>query len=203
MAATVLTKEIVASLGLPLVEDGRYSQALHDVITAYRAARRSGSANSKTKAEVALSGAKPWRQKGTGRARAGYKSSPVWVGGGVVFGPKPRSYRKTISKTIRRSALKKALSMKVLSGDVIRVDDFSVSRPKTKDFLQLISNIVGVGKVLVVGSSFNDATHLAARNLQNVQLQRSVDLNAEDVLKFRKLVVTSDALTDVVNRLKS
>jgi len=85
MSATILTIEAAKAAGVPVVENGRYSQALHDVVVAYRAARRSGSANTKTKAEVNLSGAKPWRQKGTGRARAGYKSSPVWVGGGVVL----------------------------------------------------------------------------------------------------------------------
>ena len=98
MSASILSIDAAKAAGIPVVENGRYTQALHDVVVAYRAARRSGSANTKTKAEVNLSGAKPWRQKGTGRARAGYKSSPVWVGGGVVFGPKPRSYRKNISQ---------------------------------------------------------------------------------------------------------
>ena len=106
MSATILTIEAAKSAGVPVVENGRYTQALHDVVVAYRAARRSGSANTKSKADVNLSGAKPWRQKGTGRARAGYKSSPIWVGGGVVFGPKPRDYRKIVSKSVRRAALK-------------------------------------------------------------------------------------------------
>ena len=95
-----------------------------------RAARRSGSANTKTKAEVNLSGAKPWRQKGTGRARAGYKSSPIWRGGGVVFGPKPRDYSKKISKTVRRLAFQKALSERIKAGDVLTVDKFAVKEVK-------------------------------------------------------------------------
>src|SRR4026209_1455972 len=107
MSAKVLTKAAAKEAKIDIIEDGRGTQAVHDVVVAMRAARRSGSANSKTKAEVNLSGAKPWRQKGTGRARAGYKSSPVWVGGGVVFGPKPRDYRKKVPKQVRRIALRK------------------------------------------------------------------------------------------------
>src|SRR5438046_7297210 len=95
MSAKVLTKTAAKEAGIELIEDGRGTQAVHDTVVAMRAARRSGSANTKTKAEVDLSGAKPWRQKGTGRARAGYKSSPIWRGGRVVFGPKPREDRKS------------------------------------------------------------------------------------------------------------
>src|ERR1700712_257428 len=119
MSATVLTIEAAKAANIDVIENGRYTQAVHDTVVALRAGRRSGSANTKTKAEVNLSGAKPWRQKGTGRARAGYKSSPVWVGGGVVFGPKPRSYAKKLSKAHKRLALRKALSEKIKSGDVI------------------------------------------------------------------------------------
>src|SRR5437764_6649624 len=102
MSAKVLTQAAAKEAKIEIIEDGRGSQALHEVIVAMRAARRSGTANTKTKAEVDLSGAKPWRQKGTGRARAGYKSSPIWRGGGVVFGPKPRDYSKRTSKALRR-----------------------------------------------------------------------------------------------------
>src|SRR5262245_43459174 len=104
MSAKVLTKAAAKEARIGLIEGGRGTQALHDVIVAMRAARRSGSANTKSKAEVNFSGAKPWRQKGTGRARAGYKSSPVWRKGGVVFGPKPRDYSKTVLKSVRRLA---------------------------------------------------------------------------------------------------
>src|SRR5687768_18108268 len=104
MAAKVLTVAAAKAANIEVVENGKYTQAVHDVVVAMRAARRSGSANTKTKAEVNLSGAKPWRQKGTGRARAGYKSSPVWCGGGVVFGRIPRDYSKKVLKTFRRRA---------------------------------------------------------------------------------------------------
>src|SRR6202040_1620463 len=119
-------------------ETGRRTQAVHDVVVAMRAARRSGTANTKTKAEVDLSGAKPWRQKGTGRARAGYKSSPIWRGGGVVFGPKPRDYSKKISKSVRRLAFRKALSERITGGDILTIDKFVVPQPKTKSFVTLL-----------------------------------------------------------------
>src|SRR6187431_3583665 len=117
MAANILTVDAAKQANIDVIVNGRGTQALHDTIVALRAGRRSGSANTKTKAEVNLSGAKPWKQKGTGRARAGYKSSPVWVGGGVVFGPHPRDYSKKISKKTRRIALRKALSLRIIAGD--------------------------------------------------------------------------------------
>src|ERR687892_686271 len=135
MSAKVLTTTAAKEAKLDIIEDGRGTQAVHDAVVAMRAARRSGSANTKTKAEVNLSGAKPWRQKGTGRARAGYKSSPVWRGGGVVFGPKPRDYSKKVSKSVRRLAFQKALSERIKAGDVLTVDGFSVKEPKTKAFV--------------------------------------------------------------------
>src|SRR5882757_4736582 len=132
MAATILTVEAAKAANIPVVENGKYTQIVHDTVVAYRANRRSGTACTKSKADVNLSGAKPWRQKGTGRARAGYKSSPVWVGGGVVFGPKPRDYSKKVSKSVRKLALRKALSARIAAGDVLLVENFGVRQPKTK-----------------------------------------------------------------------
>jgi len=203
MSATILTIEAAKSAGIPVVENGRYSQALHDVIVAYRAARRSGSANTKSKADVNISGSKPWRQKGTGRARAGYKSSPVWVGGGVVFGPKPRSYRKLVSKTVRRAALKKAFSERLRQGSVLSVPSVEVSLPKTKDFIKLVSSLSGTESVLIVSHSFSDNTYLAARNVQWAHLVRSADVNAEDLLRYKKVIVTSSALEEISKRINS
>src|ERR1041384_302256 len=118
----------------PLVEGGKGTQAVHDVVTAYRAGQRSGTANTKTAGEVAGTNKKPWRQKGTGRARAGSFQSPLWVGGGVVFGPKPRDFTKKISKSTKRLALRKALTERINAGDVIVVDDLKLGAPKTKEF---------------------------------------------------------------------
>src|SRR5436190_24247149 len=138
MSAKVLTAEAAKEAKIELIETGRGTQALHEAIVAMRAARRSGSANTKSKADVNLSGAKPWRQKGTGRSRAGYKSSPVWRGGGVVFGPKPRDYSKKVSKTVRRLAFHKALSERIKAGDVLTIDKIAVDEIKTKSFISML-----------------------------------------------------------------
>src|SRR3954451_12389999 len=110
----------------PLIEDGRGTQAVHDVVVAHQAAQRSGTACTKTMGEVAGSGKKPWRQKGTGRARAGSFASPLWRGGGVVFGPKPRDFGKKISRKTKQLALRKALSERLRAGDVVLVDDLKL-----------------------------------------------------------------------------
>src|SRR3954470_9748185 len=154
MAAKVLTVEAAKAAKIDVIENGKYSQVVHDTVVALRANRRSGTASVKTKATVNGSGAKPWRQKGTGRARAGYKSSPVWTGGGVVFGPHPRDYSKKISKKTKRVALRKALSARILAGDVLIIDSFATASPKTKDFVKLIGGISPEPKTLVVGKAF-------------------------------------------------
>jgi large subunit ribosomal protein L4 len=203
MSASILTIDGAKAAGIPVVENGRYTQALHDVVVAYRAARRSGTANTKSKADVNLSGAKPWRQKGTGRARAGYKSSPVWVGGGVAFGPKPRDYRKIISKTVKRAALKKAISERIRANEVMTVTALEVSAPKTKDFLTLISPITGTDSALIISNTFTENTYLAARNVSHVHLVRSADVNAEDLLRYKKVVITTAALDEIAKRINS
>src|ERR1700675_1484713 len=139
MSATVLTIAAAKEAKINVIENGRGTQALHDVVVALRANRRSGSANTKTKAEVAYSGKKPWRQKGTGRARAGYASSVIWAGGGVVFGPKPRDYSKKVAKSVRRLALLKALSARIMAGDVLVAEEIKVATPKTKDFVSFFN----------------------------------------------------------------
>ena len=201
MAATVLTIDAAKAANIPVVENGKYSQVVHDVVVAYRAARRSGTANKKTKAEVNLSGAKPWRQKGTGRARAGYKSSPVWVGGGVVFGPKPRDYSKKISKQTKRIALRKALSERIKGGDVFIIDNFGVSEPKTKLFVKAVQAITPEAKTLIVSSTFDESTYRAARNVQPTLLMTAAEVNAEHLLLYKKIVVTNDALAQIADRI--
>src|SRR6187401_928506 len=158
MSAKVLSIEAARAANIDVIENGKYTQAVHDVVVAMRAARRSGTANTKSKADVNLSGAKPWRQKGTGRARAGYKSSPVWVGGGVAFGPKPRDYSKKVPKTVRRLALRKALSERIKAGDVLVVDAFAVKEPNTKQFLAAVKAVTTESKVLIVGKVFDETT---------------------------------------------
>src|SRR5919202_2693647 len=179
MSAKVLTKAAAKEAKIDIIEDGRGTQAVHDVVVAMRSARRSGSANTKTKAEVDLSGAKPWRQKGTGRARAGYKSSPIWRGGGVVFGPKPRDYSKKVSKTVRRLAFQKALTERINAGDVLTVDEFAVDEIKTKNFVDLLRKQTDAEKVLLISDSFDENTYKAARNVKPVLLATAQDVNTE------------------------
>lgn len=198
--ATVLTVDAAKAAKFDVVENNKYTQAVHDAVTAYRANRRSGTANTKSKADVNLSGAKPWRQKGTGRARAGYKSSPVWVGGGVVFGPKPRDYSKKLTKATKRLALRKALSERIKAGDVFVVDSFSVSEPKTKSFVKLITGITEEPKTLIISATFDENTYRAARNVQPTLLKPASDVNAEDLLLFKKVILTNDALAQLAER---
>jgi large subunit ribosomal protein L4 len=203
MSASVFTAEAAKKANIELITDphkGR--QAVHDVVVALQANRRRGTASTKTKADVALSGAKPWRQKGTGRARAGYKSSPVWVGGGVAFGPHPRDYSKKVPKKVRTLALRKALSERTLSGDVILVEVFAVAEPKTKAFLALLEETAkGARKTLLVSDSFDEKTCLAARNVAHAQLARAADVNTEQLLAFDKIILTSAALSTLSQRL--
>src|SRR3954466_13862151 len=133
-----------------LVEDGRGTQAVHDTVVAYHAAQRMGTASTKTMGEVAGSGKKPWRQKGTGRARAGSFASPLWRGGGVVFGPKPRDFGKKVSRKTKQLALRKALSERLKAGDVIVVDDLKLGSSKTKDFVGVLSALELSGSALIV-----------------------------------------------------
>jgi large subunit ribosomal protein L4 len=203
MSATIFTAEEARKANIELITDpekGR--QAVHDVVVALRANRRRGTASTKTKAEVRLSGAKPWRQKGTGRARAGYKSSPVWVGGGVAFGPHPRDYSKKVPKKVKTLAFRKALSERVLAGDVLLVEDFKVNEAKTKQFLTLIADTAGTArKMLIVGAGFDEKTYLAARNVRDSLLARAAEVNTEQLLAFDKVIVTRDALATLSERL--
>jgi len=201
MSAKVLTKAAAKEANIDLIEDGRGTQAVHEVIVAIRAARRSGSANTKTKAEVDLSGAKPWRQKGTGRARAGYKSSPIWRGGGVVFGPKPRDYSKKVPKSVRRLAFRKALSERINAGDVLTIDKFVVPELKTKAFVDLLRKQTDAEKVLIVSDSFDEKTFKSARNVKPVTLATASDVNTEQLLRFQKILITQKGLEQLAGRL--
>ena len=202
MSATILTADVAKKAKIELITDGKGTQAVHDVVVAMRANRRSGTASVKTKATVNLSGKKPWKQKGTGRARAGYASSPVWSGGGVVHGPHPRSYAKKTPKAVKKLAFRKALSARILSGDVLIVDSFEIKEGKTKAFVNLIKGLAGdVRRTLVVAISFSDSTFLAARNVAGDLLMTAAEVNTENLLAFDKIIITKDALEALGNRL--
>jgi large subunit ribosomal protein L4 len=184
-----------------MIENGKGTQAVHDTVVAYNAAQRSGTACTKTAGEVQGSNKKPWKQKGTGRARAGSVRSPLWAGGGVVFGPKPRDFTKKLSKKTRALSLRKALSERLKAGDVVVVDDLKLSSSKTKDFANVISALELKGTTLVVAAADKNLT-LASRNLEAVSLTTGDSLNTYDVLRPDKLLFTKSAFETVEARLK-
>ena len=185
-----------------LVENGRGTQAVHDTVVAYRAAQRMGTACTKTAGEVSGSNKKPWRQKGTGRARAGSHQSPLWVGGGVVFGPKPRDFRKKVNAKTRQLALRKALSERLKAGDVLVIADLKLSSPKTKGFTTILSKLDVKGTTLVVDSAIDNNVRLASRNVEGVEVATADNLNTYQVLRPNKLVLTKSAFEKLEARLK-
>ncbi len=185
----------------PLIEDGKGTQAVHETVVAFRAAQRMGTACTKTMGEVAGSGKKPWRQKGTGRARAGSFASPLWRGGGVVFGPKPRDFSKKVSRKTKQLALRKALTERLRSGDVVVVDDLKLESPKTKEFVGILSALEVKGSALLVAAAPDKNLSLASRNVPNVALATSDSLNTYDVLRPDKIVFTRTAFEQVEGRL--
>jgi large subunit ribosomal protein L4 len=184
-----------------LIEDGKGTQAVHDTVVAYRAAQRMGTASTKNVGEVAGTNKKPWRQKGTGRARAGSFQSPLWRGGGVVFGPKPRDFAKKVSRKTKQLALRKALSERLKAGDVVVVNDLKLESPRTKDFIGVLSALELKGSALIVAQTSDKNLTLASRNVPNVALTTSDALNTYDVLRSDKLVFTTDAFAKVEARL--
>jgi large subunit ribosomal protein L4 len=185
----------------PLVEGGKGTQAVHDTVVAHQAARRMGTASTKTMGEVTGTGRKPWRQKGTGRARAGSFQSPLWRGGGVVFGPKPRDFGKKVSRKTRQLALRKALSERLKAGDVVVVDELKLGSPRTREFVGVLSALDLKGSALIVAQDMDRNLALASRNLPRVALTTSDLLNTYDVLRPDKLVFTRNAFEKVEARL--
>jgi len=184
-----------------LIENGKGTQAVHDAVAAYLANQRMGTACTKNVGEVAGTNKKPWRQKGTGRARAGSFRSPLWRGGGVVFGPKPRDFGKKVSKSTKQLALRKALSERLKSGDVVVVDDLKLDSPKTKAFVGVLNALQVQGTTLVVASAQDRNLSLASRNVPEVELATSDSLNTYQVLRFGKLLFTRSAFEKVEQRL--
>lgn len=172
-------------------------QVIYDVVNCQRAAMRQGTHDTKGRSEVSGGGKKPWRQKGTGRARQGSIRSPQWVGGGTVFGPTPRSYSYKLPRKVRRLAIKSVLSQKVADESLVVVDALNFDAPKTKAFAEVLSNLNVNSKVLVVLEDDNTTAALAARNLKNVTVIPAKGLNVLDVINNDKLVITQGALSQV------
>ncbi|WP_077075586.1 50S ribosomal protein L4 [Aedoeadaptatus urinae] len=160
--------------------------------------RRQGTQSAKTRAEVRGGGKKPWRQKGTGRARQGSIRSPQWRGGGIVFAPKPRSYRYTTPKKVRRLAMKSVLTAKVQEKELIVVDKFAMDAPKTKALRDALANMGAADKALIVTANSEQNIVLSARNLPRTEVSTVGTLNVYDILKYDSLILTKDALDKIV-----
>jgi large subunit ribosomal protein L4 len=173
---------------------------LHEVVCMQRAARRSGTASTKTRGQVRGGGAKPWRQKGTGRARAGSRTSPVWRGGGTAFGPQPRDYSYKMPKKVKRLALRMALSARMTEGNLVILDQFDMEAPKTKEFVKVMQNFSFDNCLLVVDQE-NKNLHLSARNVVGYKILPVVGLNVYDILKYEKLMVVQSSLGQLEERL--
>jgi large subunit ribosomal protein L4 len=173
---------------------------LHDVVCMQRANRRGGNASTKTRGLVRGGGAKPWRQKGTGRARAGTKNSPIWRGGGVTFGPRPRDYSYKLPKKVRRLALRMALSARMNEGNLVIVDQFNMEAPKTKEFVGVMKNF-DFDYCLVIADADNENIRLSARNAVGYKVLPVAGLNVYDILKYPKLMLMQSSLEQLEARL--
>lgn len=202
MAAKTLNLEGAKSANLTLVEEAeRGRQAVHDVIVAMQANRRSGSANTKTRGEVSGTGKKPYRQKGTGRARQGGNNPPHHCGGGVAFGPRPRDYSKKVNRATKRLAFSKALTARIEEGAVLTVPAFAVADGKTKSFVKEVRDLAGEAKrVLVVADDFSEETKRAGRNCASVRLISGAEVNTEQILHYSKILVVESALATLAAR---
>ena len=187
--------------GLPTFEGDKGLQAVKEVIVAINANNRLGTHSTKTRAEVRGGGKKPWRQKGTGRARAGSSRSPLWSGGGVVFGPKPRDYNKKINGKVRALAFSRALFDRASAGEIAVIENFGFTVKKTKVVGKVVGLIAPKGKILLVDAPFAAETRLAARNLGRVSLQEAAKLNTLDLSQYQKIIVSTKALETIIARV--
>ena len=191
-----------ASVGEIELSDAIFGQevngyALHEVVKNYLANQRQGTQSTKTRTEVRGGGIKPWRQKGTGRARQGSIRAPQWTGGGVALGPKPRSYRYSLNKKLRRAALKSALSAKVADENMIVVDQFGFDQIKTKQITQMLDALKVEGKALIITCDKDDNVVLSARNIPTAATTFASALNTYDVLNSDKVIVSKDAVAKI------
>ena len=185
-----------------VIEMEKGAQAVHDAVVAYLAGARAGSACTKTRGLVRGGGAKPWRQKGRGGARAGSNRSPVWVGGGTIFGPQPRSFAKKVNKKVLVLALKRALSERIAEGDVVVLDKFAIADHKTRSAYAVLKNLkIQNDTIMLTVSEYDEATVCATGNIPNLVLRRSGTVNVYELLRFKKLVFSKDALDAFIGRL--
>lgn len=174
-----------------------HQQAMFDAVLLQRASLRQGTHKTKTRTEVRGGGRKPWKQKGTGRARQGSIRSPQWRGGGVVFGPTPRSYDLKMNKKVRRLALKSALSFKVLENEMVVLNELTLAAPKTKEMVTILNKLEADKKVLLVVGAENNNALIAARNIASVKVIPATQVNVLDLLDARKVIMTQDAVSHI------
>lgn len=187
--------------GFPTFEGNKGLQAVKEVIVAINANQRQGTHSTKTRGEVSGGGKKPWRQKGTGRARAGSTRSPIWVGGGVVFGPKPRDYSKKINAKVKALAFSRALYDCATAGELAVIEKFEFSQPKTKLANQLMKRVAPKGRVLLVDAPFAADAQRAIRNIERVSLQEAAKLNTLDLAQYNQIIISTKALETVLARV--
>lgn len=178
--------------GVPIKED-----ILHQAVVRHLANQRAGTAAVKTRGDVRGGGRKPWRQKGTGRARVGSIRSPIWRGGGIVFGPQPRSYKQAMPRKMRRLALKSALSVRAAEGELVVIEEFKLAAPKTKEAIRLLDSLDAAGNILLVASEEIAEVRLATRNIPGVFFKLADHLSAYDVLAADKVVMTSQSMARI------
>jgi large subunit ribosomal protein L4 len=173
---------------------------LHDVVRMQRAARRAGTACTKTRVEVSGGGAKPWRQKGTGRARAGSRRSPLWRGGGVIFGPKPRDYSFKLNRKVKKQAIAMAMSARLQEGNLVILDDFVMDTIKTKDFVKVM-NVLDIQSGLIIVNGTTENLQKSARNVNGYKVLPTDGLNVYDILLHKKLVLVQPVIENLEKRL--
>lgn len=170
--------------------------ALHQVVVALLANKRQGTQSTKTRSEVRGGGIKPWRQKGTGRARQGSIRSPQWIKGGIVFAPKPRDYRVSVPKSMRKVAMKSALTSKVQDNQMIVLDSLNFEAPKTKNMVEMLKALEA-NKALIITAESNEVVYKSARNIQGISVIPANNINVYDLLKYEKLIITKDAVSKI------
>lgn len=186
-----------------LFQEKARDHLVYEVVHMQQASRRAGTHATKTRAFVSGGGAKPWRQKGTGRARAGSNRSPLWTGGATIFGPQPRSYGYRVPAKARRVALRAVLSDRQRNGALTVVDRIELAEPKTKRVVEMLAALKLEGSVLIVSKDENVGLERAARNLKSVKVLRCAGLNVYDVLKHQHLVLTQDAVEALAEKLEA
>lgn len=173
------------------------THVLHSAVLLQQAAERRGTHKTKGRSEVRGGGRKPWKQKGTGRARQGSIRAPQWVGGGTVFGPTPRSYSFKLPRKVRRLAIKSALSSKVIGNEIVVLDQLTLASPKTKEFAAILNNLKVARKALVVTANYEDNVALSGRNIPGVKIVAAEGINVLDVLQYDHLIITKEAVEKV------